>query len=626
MFKQLRGIAKSKIFGIIIIGGLVMAFSLWGVGDIFRGVISTSVAQVGDTEITNIQFSREVRGRMQDMGQQMNTNFTMEQARQFGIGQIVIDELVSRAAVHEVAQNLGLTAPNDMVRNTIQAQPAFQNLNGQQIVQALNSSGYTEQEYVESVRSDITRMQLLQSIGTGVIPPTGLVNLLHSFINETRIINYVILNPENIDEIPSVTEEQIVEFHAARPDLFNAPEYRSIEYVVIGPTQVAAQVETTEEELLQEYENPIIPLGVPETREIQQLIFDDQEAALAARMRIEEGITFLTIAEERGLNADDISRGTLTLDQLDGAAAEAAFSLELGSVTEPVEGIFGWILLHVTNITPGTELTFEEARDQIRESLVTQRAANLIADLANAYSDSTAGGAILPVAATRIGIESIALEAIDNAGLLPDGTLAPIPSDPTFLEQVFLTVAGEETFLYEGQDQLYYAIRVNSVTPAALHPLETVRPEVERAWEDDARANARQRRAMELLEEAQTNGLDSVAQSLSRTLMVSMPLRRDSFSETIGPQLLQQIFSISQGSTTSGLAANGEDYIIVRIEDVSHPVPDITSDEYNQLVESMAAQMGQDVIDTFVNAAREDVGVTTYPDAMDIAMGLGFFY
>jgi len=626
MFKQLRGIAKSKIFGIIIIGGLVMAFSLWGVGDIFRGVISTSVAQVGDTEITNIQFSREVRGRMQDMGQQMNTNFTMEQARQFGIGQIVIDELVSRAAVHEVAQNLGLTAPNDMVRNTIQAQPAFQNLNGQQIVQALNSSGYTEQEYVESVRSDITRMQLLQSIGTGVIPPTGLVNLLHSFINETRIINYVILNPENIDEIPSVTEEQIVEFHAARPDLFNAPEYRSIEYVVIGPTQVAAQVETTEEELLQEYENPIIPLGVPETREIQQLIFDDQEAALAARMRIEEGITFLTIAEERGLNADDISRGTLTLDQLDGAAAEAAFSLELGSVTEPVEGIFGWILLHVTNITPGTELTFEEARDQIRESLVTQRAANLIADLANAYSDSTAGGAILPVAATRIGIESIALEAIDNAGLLPDGTLAPIPSDPTFLEQVFLTVAGEETFLYEGQDQLYYAIRVNSVTPAALHPLETVRPEVERAWEDDTRANARQRRAMELLEEAQTNGLDSVAQSLSRTLMVSMPLRRDSFSETIGPQLLQQIFSISQGSTTSGLAANGEDYIIVRIEDVSHPVPDITSDEYNQLVESMAAQMGQDVIDTFVNAAREDVGVTTYPDAMDIAMGLGFFY
>ena len=626
MFTQLRGIAKNKISGIIIIGGLVLAFSLWGVGDIFRGVVSNAVAQVGDTEITSIQYSREMRSRMQDMGRQMNTNFTLEQARQFGIDQIVIEELVSRAAVHEVAQNLGLTASNDMVREAIQAQPEFQNLNDQQIVQTLNSSGYTEQEYIELVRSDITRLQLLQSIGTGILPPTGLVNLLHDFFNETRIINYVILNPEDVDDIPPATEEQIVAFHAARPDLFNAPEYRSIEYVVIGPAQVAAQVDITEEELLQEYENPIIPLGVPETREIQQLTFDDQEAALAARVRLEEGIAFLTLAEERSLSAEDISRGTLTSDQLGGAAAEAAFSVELGSVTEPVEGLFGWLLLHVTNITPGTELTFEEARDQIREFLVTQRATNLIADMANAYSDSTAGGAILPVAATRIGIESIALEAVDSAGLLPDGTPAPIPNDPTFLEQSFVTFAGDETFLYEGLDQLYYAIRVNRVTPAALRPLETVRLEVMRAWQDDVRANALQRRAMELLEEVQANGLDSVAQNLGRTVMVSMPLRRDSFGEIIGPQLLQQIFSIPQGSATSGLAADGEDYIITRIEDVFHPVPDITSDEYNQLGESMAAQMAQDVIDTFANAAREDVGVTTYPDAMDIAMGLGVFY
>ncbi|MEE8438166.1 MAG: SurA N-terminal domain-containing protein, partial [Micropepsaceae bacterium] len=154
MFKELRGLAKSRISGFILIGGLVLAFGLWGVGDIFRGAISDAVAEVGDTEITGVQLSRELQARMRAMGQQMNTNFTMEQARQFGMDEIVLQELLSSAALKEVADDLGLTASNDMVLEAIQAQPTFQGLNGLQIIQTLNSSGYTEQAYVEIVRSD----------------------------------------------------------------------------------------------------------------------------------------------------------------------------------------------------------------------------------------------------------------------------------------------------------------------------------------------------------------------------------------------------------------------------------------------------------------------------------------
>ena len=626
MFKQLRSAARSKISGVIIIGGLVLAFGLWGVGDIFRGAISDAVAQVGDTEITGVQLSRELRARMRVMGQQMNTTFTLDQARQFGIDQLALQDLLSNTAVNEVASDLGLTASNEMVRETIQALPAFQGLNGAQIIQSLNSSGYTEQAFVESVRMDIARLQLVQSIGTGVTPPSGLVNILHNFLNETRVVNYLVLNPEDAGDIPAATEEELVAFHAAHPELFNAPEYRSIEYDAIGPDQVGAQIDISEEELLQEYENPIVPFGTPEQREIQQMIFDDQEEALAARTRIEQGVDFLTIAQERGLSAEDISLGILTAEQSGGTPAEAAFSVEAGSVTEPVQGQFGWPLFNVVSITPGTERSFEEARDEIRENIVATRAANLIADLANAYSDASAGGATLREAASEIGIESITVEAVDNAGLLPDGTPAPIPDEPTVLEQVFVTNEGSETFLFEGLDEIYYAVRVNGVTPAALRPLETVRLEVEGAWEEDTRANSLRARATETSGEVRASGLDAAAENLDRIVMVSMPLQRDNFDEFFGPELLQQIFSVPLGSVISALAANGEDFVIARIEDVSHPVPDITSAEYNQLRESMAGQMAQDIIETFANAAREEVGVTTYPDAIDIILGQGIFY
>ena len=209
---------------------------------------------------------------------------------------------------------------------------------------------------------------------------------------------------------------------------------------------------------------------------------------------------------------------------------------------------------------------------------------------------------------------------------MPDGSPAPIPQDPSFLEQAFLTNAGDETFLFEGLDGVYYAVRVDGVTPAALRPLEAVRAEVEAAWEEDARANALENRAADVLAQAQANGLEAVSEDLDRTIVVSMPLRRDSFGETIGPQLLQQLFSVPQGSVVSGLAANAEEYVVARIEDISHPVPDLNSDEYNQLGQSMAGQMAQDVIETFASAAREEVGVTTYPNVIDIAMGQGAFY
>ena len=253
MFKQLRSVARSKILGFIIIGSLVLAFGLWGVGDMFRGAISDAVAQVGDTEITGVQLSRELRARMRVMGQQMNTTFTLDQARQFGIDQLALQDLLSNTAVNEVATDLGLTASNEMVRETIQALPAFQGLNGAQIIQSLNSNGYTEQAFIESVRMDIARLQLVQSIGTGVTPPSGLVNILHNFLNETRVVNYLVLNPEDAGDIPAATEEELAAFHAAHPELFNAPEYRSIEYLAIGPDQVGEQIDISEEELLQEY-------------------------------------------------------------------------------------------------------------------------------------------------------------------------------------------------------------------------------------------------------------------------------------------------------------------------------------------------------------------------------------
>jgi len=43
----------------LILGLLVVAFAIWGVGDIFRGGTGQAVATVGDSEITINEFTAE---------------------------------------------------------------------------------------------------------------------------------------------------------------------------------------------------------------------------------------------------------------------------------------------------------------------------------------------------------------------------------------------------------------------------------------------------------------------------------------------------------------------------------------------------------------------------------------
>jgi peptidyl-prolyl cis-trans isomerase D len=630
---MLQGIrsASKTIVAKAILGMLVVAFALWGVSDIFRGSVATSVAQVGDTEIPATEFTQQVQERMRAMSQQTGASFGLQDARQFGMDRIVLEEMISRAALDEVAIDLGLTATLDMVRTSIQEQPGFQGPNGAfnslQFQRAIQFMGFTEQTYAEAVRKDLARSQLLASVGGSVLPPGGLTEILYDFFNESRVVNYFVLTPDDVGDLPAPTDDEISAFHTAHPEMFSAPDYRSIEYVTIGIDQIRDRIEVSEDDLRAEYDNPNVPFNVPEERDIQQITFNDEQSARDAKTRIDEGTGFLTIATERGLNEQDIARGNLTAEDLGGDMAQAAFALPEGGVTDPIQGQFGWVLLHVASITPGTQLTFDEAREQILEDIVATRGANMLADVANEFEDARAGGATLAEAAMEVGIEVQTIEAVDADGNLPDGTMAPIPTDPAFLEQIFATDVGEESFLFRGEDEFVeYAVRVNGVTPSALRPLETVRAEVEAAYEADTRAMQLRIMATEIAAQAQGETLAAAAEGAGKVITVTMPLGRDSVDEVVGPQLLQQFFSVPQGSVIFGLTANGQDYAVARIEDISHPIPDITSDEYAQLRDSISGQMSSDIMEAFADAARNEVGVTTYPNVIDTALGQGTFY
>ena len=73
---MLRGIHKAsstwlgKAVMAVVMGGLIISFAIWGIGDIFRGFGANSAIKIGGTEISIEQFRQFYTERLQQIGRQ----------------------------------------------------------------------------------------------------------------------------------------------------------------------------------------------------------------------------------------------------------------------------------------------------------------------------------------------------------------------------------------------------------------------------------------------------------------------------------------------------------------------------------------------------------------------------
>src|SRR4029077_6136981 len=117
-----------------------------------------------------------------------------------------------------------------------------------------------------------------------------------------------------------------------------------------------------------------------------QIVFQNPQEAAAARERIDKGASFADIVKERGMKETDSDLGMVTKAAIiDPAAADAAFALKAGEVSQPVKGQFGTLLLQVTKIETGTQKTFEEVAPSIKQSIAEAQARTKIGELRDKF-------------------------------------------------------------------------------------------------------------------------------------------------------------------------------------------------------------------------------------------------
>ena len=144
------------------------------------------------------------------------------------------------------------------------------------------------------------------------------------------------------------------------------------------------------------------------------------------------------------MKPSDIDLGEVTKDKIvDPAIADAAFGLADGGVSGVIDGQFGPVIVHVSNIEPEVVKTFDEVKDQLKLEIAAEQAVAEIGDLHDSIEDARAGGAKISEVAGKYGMKLVTIPAVDAEGKDADGN--PVPDLPAnLLTAAFQTDVGLE--------------------------------------------------------------------------------------------------------------------------------------------------------------------------------------
>lgn len=637
MLQQMRkGAASWVAKGLMVL--LVLSFGAWGIGDYITNFgTNAPVAKVGDAEIGQPEYADAWRRELTGLQRRFGGNFTAEQARQLGLDENVLNRLIEDRLYQQAAKDLGLTITEVDVRHAIMNAPAFKGPTGQfdrfAFENYLRQEGYSEAMLVSVLTQELARTRLLGSLlGSMATAPTQMADTILGYRLERRLAEFVVVDAAKLPAPPAPTDEKIEEYYKANPAAFTAPERRSVAWFQITPADRAAKIEVAEDELRDEYEANKQAYVTQEKRDVEQVVFPTEAEAKAAYEAVQKGEDFLAMAARtQKLKPEDVKLGSVTKDALPAAIANAVFGLDVNKVGEPVTSPFGWHVVRVTAVQPGSTKSFEEAKAELRQQIALTKANDEMGKLRAQIDDQIAGGATIEEIVKAQGAELRTAADIDAQGRDKQGKpVEGLPAQPDFLAQAFDLDTESEPHIVDQPDGGLIVLKVTGVTPAALRPLDDVKSDVVARLQQRDRADAAAEQARQIAERVRNGGdLAKEAAAIGAAVQLSAPLTRSGqpAERALSPVVVSALFNAKQpGEVVTGPAASApgitpNSAVVARLSRIEPADPAAIASQRDQTVQQLASSMAQDLVQQYRQALQQEIGVKVDPAARARAAG-----
>ena len=507
---------------------LVVPFALWGIGSYVQPDTTRVAARVGDTTITADALDQALRAEEQRLRASLGDAYSPELLDNAGTRNAVLQRLINRQLLLQAAAERRVQVPDRAVASLIHSVPAFAGDNGfdrARYESQLRRQGLTPLQFEDDLRQSLALQQLEAGLARSAFVPDQELTRIASLWFERRDLRVATLDwRDHVAEKPPA-DDVVQTYYEAHQDRFRTAEQVRVAYLELSLDAMAAQVSVDDAMLQARYETMKPELSEPEQRRVRHILVQVPENATAeqveqARHKVEalratvlSGGDFAALAKTESDDAGSAVQGGdlgfLTPGSMTPAFDEAAFALAPDTVSEPVRTPFGFHLLEVTAVKPGNVPSLEAARDTVRQRLQHElaeerffAAAETLRRLSFEQPDT-----LEPAA------EALELD-VREAGPFPRSGGEGPAANPQFLRHAFSAdvLAGDNSEVFELDQNRYAVLRVLEHTPASVQPLTAVREAVVQQLQRE-NAAAAARAAGEQLVEQLNAGNDAARQT-----------------------------------------------------------------------------------------------------------------
>ncbi len=399
MLETIRSHAQGWIAKIIL-GFIALTFAVWGINWYFEGGGQTAPAITVNGEVVTQQEFSEALKQLREAN---NADRDADKA----LRSRVVEQLINTRLLASAARKAGMEVSDAQVSAFIAGIEIFQE-NGQFSQQRLDawlrSRGLSPTYFMQMVRQDLLLRQLQAGYGEGAVVPRATASRLGALLAQSREVQERIFDLNQYIDGVRIDDRAIAEEYEAHRQDYMTPAQVRVQYLMLTPEALADKVKVDEAAARQYYEANLARFREPEQRRASHILIKadasiDAQARQAARARAEQllqevranSARFAALAKQH--SQDPVSAehggdlGWFTRETMVKPFADAVFSMQPGEIRGLVQTEFGYHIIRLDAITPGSQLGFAMVKDELMKELRQQEAQRQFADAADRFSN-----------------------------------------------------------------------------------------------------------------------------------------------------------------------------------------------------------------------------------------------
>ena len=554
---------------------VILSFAFTGVSSYLGSSTEVAAATVNGEDISESALEQAYQSERARLEQQLGDMYgalAADDSYLASVKQSVLERLVSEKLLDQSASELGLRVSDRQIKTAIMTEPAFQTdgqFDNNRYQSILRQLGYQANSFRNMMRTDMTRRQLVTSlVGSEFVLPSE-TDYLAGIQGQTRDLRYHIIDSTPYIAQVEVTDEQAKAFYDTNLAQFMSPETLSLEYIELDAKNMADEVVVTDEEAKTFYTENKQQYLKTEKRLAAHILVNLGDDTSAAKAKADTIYTKLQAGEDFAELAKTESDDTFSgeqggqLDWFEQGVMEPAFddvlySLSNGEYSGVVKTSFGYHIIKLLDVQPGTESPFEEVKAKIITQLKEEQAIDTYFGLQQTLADvSYEVPDTLNDAAKELGVTV-------NTTSVFTRNQAPAPFDhPEVLKAAFsnnVLLDGMNSDVIEIENNHAMVIRMNSHTPAGTLDFAKVKSNI--------------------VERLQQEKANEIAREKAQALMASFPdnevgfttkLTAGRFEKDIDAAIINKLFQMAQPADTATIntVALASGYAVVVLDKVN---------------------------------------------------------